>query len=192
MAFALILIVTQIVGILAAAIASVIEIESIMVSGPLVSLVGLLIASVSFRRNDGVGLMFGLSTPSVAVLCLSIIYGLNWGPGEAAFPISCLLVAFAILSVPGGMVALWRLRQPAGATRRLKTQFQISTLMGLTFLVALVLGLHGSFGEPGAAVGIMIAYSTAVASIIKSFRDGTPAAGSLEETSISGPPDPDI
>ena len=58
-------------------------------------------------------------------------------------------------------------------------QFQISTLLGLMFLVALVLGLHGSLGKPGAAVGIMIAYSTAVVSIIKRFRDGMAATGSL-------------
>jgi hypothetical protein len=188
---ALILIVAQIVGILAAVIASVIQIESILVSGPLVSLVGLLISLVSFRRNDGVGLLFGLSTPSVAVLCFSIIFGMNWGPKEAAFPISCLLVAFAVLSVPAGVVALRRLRRPAGERRRLKMQFQISTLLGLTFLVALVLGLHKTFAEPGAAMGIVIMYSTAVAIVIKRFRDGMPATGSLEEASIVGSPDSD-
>lgn len=172
-----VLIVAQVVGILAAVAASVIDIETIVVSGPLLSLVGLLLGLVSFRRNDGIGLLFGLSTPSVAVLCFCIIFGLRWGPHDAAFPIPCLLAAFAILSVPAGVVALRRLRRPVGATRRVKMQFQISTLLGLTFLVALVLGLYKTYGEPGTAVAIMIAYSIAIASVVKRFRDGMPARG---------------
>ncbi len=190
MIFAPILVVVQVVGILVAVCLAVRDIESIMVSGPVVSVIGLLVGLMSLRRYDGVGLLFGLSALSMSVLCLSVIYGLEWGPHEAALPISCLLIAYAILSLPAGAVAFRRLRRPPIATRRLRMQFQISTLLGLTFLVAVVFSLHGTFGPLWGAVGVMIAYSIVFARIAARFHDGRPGADSSEETSVGEPWDP--
>lgn len=82
-------------GILIAAIAAMVDIESIMGSGPIMSLVGIWIAFLSYRRDHPIGLFYGLAVPTVSVFCFIVINGLDWGPSDAHVPVSAFLVLFA-------------------------------------------------------------------------------------------------
>ena len=155
-----VLICLQLLSIVASAFAAVIDIETIVVTGPIFSLVGLLIATTCYRRHRPKGLYFGLSVPSISVLCFSIIYGLQWEPRTATFPISCLLVLFAIVALPLGAFAVRENRLIEITKRRTRLQFGIVTVLGLMALVAICLSLLRTDSTLAEAAGILFAYGS--------------------------------
>ena len=164
------LILFQLVGIFAAVVAAVVEIETILWTGPVLTLIGFVIVIRCFRRDHLLGLYFGFSVPSISVLCFSLIYGLEWSPGDAAVPISCLLIVFAVLSVPLGVLAWRRMPHVTHAKRPLKMQFSLADLLGLMLVVSLPFGLNQTLAEPGLAIGLLMSYLIVFAYCIKRFR----------------------
>jgi hypothetical protein len=88
--------VAQAVGLGLGATAAWVEIESIMVAGPLLSLTGLVVAWLSARRAFPLGVVAGLSTGAVSLLCLALVWGLGWGPEPARVPIGIIAVLYAV------------------------------------------------------------------------------------------------
>ncbi len=134
------LIVAHTIGVLVAGIAAVFEIESILASGPVLALTGSLLAGLSYRARHRIGFGFGLTAPVVALAWFLIINGLSWGPDRAHLPVSLFLIIFALASIPGSVFCVLEvLSSHAGADHRF--QFSIGTMLAITFLVALYLGI---------------------------------------------------
>ena len=87
-------------GILAALYAAFVEVTSITVSGPLLSLVGLYVAGVSLWKSFLLGIAAGLSALGVSVLCFGLIVGFRWGPVEATGPVRVLGSLYAVVMIP--------------------------------------------------------------------------------------------
>ena len=164
------LILFQLVGIFAAVVAAVVAIQTILWTGLPLTLIGFVIVICCFRRDHSLGFCFGFFVPSISVLCFSMIYGLEWGPGDAAVPISCLLVVCAFLSVPLGVLALRRMPQTMQAKRPLKMQFSLADLLGLMLVVSLPFGLNQTLAQPGLAIGLLMSYLVVFAYCVKRFR----------------------
>ncbi len=163
------LLVAQVAAILVAVVIAVIEIESIVFSGPLLSISGLLITFLSFRRDRLLGLLFGLSAPTVAAFCLFVIATLEWGPAEAHWPVAALLVLYGFFSIPAGVLAALDRPTPASERRRASSQFSIAAMLVLMFLLAVVLGFAQAAGDKGLAAGISLAYLVVLLHVLSRF-----------------------
>ena len=53
------------------------EIRTILVSGPLLSVLGLFVAAISFSLSSRAGVLIGLSTPALCLFLLVLIAGLH-------------------------------------------------------------------------------------------------------------------
>jgi hypothetical protein len=134
------LIVIHTMGVLAAGIAAVFEIRTILWSGAILSLTGPLIAVLSYRARHRIGLGFGVASASAAVAWFLIIYFLSWSPDTAHLPVSLFLIVFAVASIPAAVFSILEMLAPlAGAENRF--QFSIGTMLSITFFIALYLGI---------------------------------------------------
>ena len=167
--FILVLIVLLILGVVASGIAAVVDIESIVFSGPLCSLVGIVIAALCYRKNIHAGFLFGLSVLTFAVLCFTTILGLQWSPGEAQVPIGSAIVVFVLLTIPMSIIALLQLRHAEMSKRSVGFQYGIAELLGLMFLVAVVVALLRTGKPPVIAIGVLIGYGIVVVYVLYCF-----------------------
>jgi len=110
-----ILVVLQLVGIAVAVVAGLVDIESIVVSGPVLSLLGLLIAVLSIPCRAWQGILFGASAIIMSIACFAAIAGLGLSPHEAQFPIGSAICVYAVVALPLGILAFIGLRRSAGA-----------------------------------------------------------------------------
>jgi nicotinamide riboside transporter PnuC len=84
------------------------DIYSILVTGAVLSLVGLLTAILSMRPRLISGLVFGLSGPAISAICFALINLLNWGPDDAQHPVSLIAAVYAMITVPLGLLVWTR------------------------------------------------------------------------------------
>lgn len=96
----------QVLGLIAGTAAAFGEIESILVSGPLVSILGLVITFVSARSRNLLGVIFGISAPLFAGLVFALINIREWGPGDAQKPVSRLILVYVLAAAPFGSLAI--------------------------------------------------------------------------------------
>ncbi len=163
------LVVLQWLGLLIATGLAVCNIETIVVSGPILSLTGFGIAAASFRSYRVAGFYVGLSAPTVAVCCFSIICGLEWSPSDAQWPIASLLVLYCLISLSPSVYALVERNGPAGR-RHGRFQFSIAAMLG-AMVVAAVLCSSIRIGNPQAiAVGAIVAYFIVALYIVRRFH----------------------
>ncbi len=99
----------QILGVSIAVLAATVEIGSIIFSGPILSVTGLVLAVL--RRHDAnlARRLFGLSAPLVAILCFLLIFFRSWSPQDAAQPITTLLFFYEVQFLPVGLAGLFRI-----------------------------------------------------------------------------------
>ncbi|MCH5378174.1 MAG: hypothetical protein JJ992_29815 [Planctomycetes bacterium] len=163
------LVILELLGIIAGVTAAVAEIETIVFFGPACSLLALIIATLSYRRNVRLAFLFGLSVPTIAVVCFVAIFGLEWSPREAYFPIASISFLYAVVAVPLGVFALLELRQADLSKRQVGFQYGIAQLLGLTFIAAILFASFRS-GQPfGAAVGVIVSYGIVAAYVLHQF-----------------------
>ncbi|MCA9051828.1 MAG: hypothetical protein KDA89_23985, partial [Planctomycetaceae bacterium] len=74
-----------------------IEIESILVSGPVVSLSGFVSAFFSRRCGNRAGWWFGLSGFGITVSCFLLINIYQWGPADARVPVIRVLNVYTLV-----------------------------------------------------------------------------------------------
>lgn len=161
----------QMAGILTATILAIAGIRTIVLSGPLLASTGLVLAGISYAKNRPVGLYFGLGTPSVAVLCFAIIFGLQWSPDDAQVPISILLVICAAALIPAGGFAIRELRrEKVEGKGNGRFQFSIKDLFVLTTLVAVVCRLAFFTTNVGLASALVVAYAALVLFVLRQFH----------------------
>ena len=101
----MVLILFQILAVLVAAFVAVFHIQSIIHTGPLLSLTGAVVAFRSYRRDRVLGLYLGLATPAMAVACFALICGLRCDPGTAQGPVMLILGVYALVHLPVGVGA---------------------------------------------------------------------------------------
>jgi hypothetical protein len=165
------LIVIQFLGLVVATGLSIIQIETIQFSGPLLSAVGLVIAFVSFTRNRPCGLCFGLGVPTASVFCFFLIGGFDLDPYHAREPMFYILLGVILFHVGAGDLAIREIvAENDDNGDRLPFQFSIMSLLVLMFLVSLFFGLYKTFGKAGAALGAQIAYIVIVVYWVRQFR----------------------
>ncbi len=99
----------QILGISIAVTVATIEIESIVASGPIFSVMGIAAAVIAWRHASSSRFVFGLSASAISVICFLAIFLQGWSPSDAARPISTLLIVYELLFLPVGFVGFYRL-----------------------------------------------------------------------------------
>lgn len=187
------LIVIQVVGVLLAAGFAFDEIESIVFSGPVLSLTSLVIAAASFRACRPAGFYFGLATPTFAILCFAAICGQEWSPAEAQRPVSRCSAVFAIGLALAGIRAWIESRQERLAARTRRLQFSIAALLWLMLFTALLLSLFRisaplQSADPQVIASMTLAvYAVAVGYVVRRFHRGWLPA--TEPGDQSPPPD---
>lgn len=93
------LLVTQ-VGLLACFL----DVESIVVTGPVLTVTGLFTTLLIRKRAEfWIGTLYGLSGPAISLFVLALIAVLRWNPGEAQDPVSGIALAYAIVFWPVGL-----------------------------------------------------------------------------------------
>lgn len=161
--------IAQTFGILLAVVLAVIDIESIVISGPILSVTGALIAFLAHHRDHLLGLLFGLSPPTVAAFCLFVIAMLEWSPADAQVPVAAFLVLYGLLCVPICVLAEAELQSSRDSRRKVHFQYSIAAMLVLMLVLAIVLGLTQTAGGKGLAAGISLAYLSALFYVLNQF-----------------------
>lgn len=154
-----ILCVVLLVGIAGSTVAATVEIESIVATGPIFSLVGLATALGIFVSRSPANLLFGLSTPAFSACVFALIFSNGWSPQQAYPPVSAIILGYETLVIPLGLLSLYRTVQvvagPAVETGR--WQFNLRTLFYIVLISSLSLGAGRTCFHLGGNVRVAIA-----------------------------------
>lgn len=148
-------------GIAGSTIAATVEIETIVGTGPIFSLVGLATALGILTSRSPANLLFGLSTPIFSLFIFFWIFSNRWSPQQATVPVSTIILVYEGLAVPLGLWALYvtvRPRHPAADCLRKPWQFNLRSLFFLVLVSSLSLGAGRSFLHFGANLRLAIAF----------------------------------
>lgn len=87
-----------------ALLAQAYEVESIMGSGPVFAINGLLIAVLGFRTHNHPAAWYGVSAVAFALLIVFLINFNRWGPAMAERPVIIMSAVYGLAACP---VTLW-------------------------------------------------------------------------------------
>ena len=174
-------------GVCGSTIAAIAQIESILVTGPVFSAVGFVVAFGWIASRSPASIAFGLSAPGISFFLLVLINLLSWGPAEAAHPVPAMLLGYEAVIIPVGLMALYRtLAASPQYPRRWVWQFNLRTLFVIIFAASLAFGVTRVFVPSGASIRLVIAIGGCVATVIamgfvvwRSMRSHYPAAGAM-------------
>ena len=121
----------QLLAALAMLIAAAVSVESILVTGPLLSIVGLLLGSVTQPLRSWWTLLFALSAPLIAALISLVIAVFNLGPGLAQNPVVALMSIYLLFALPAAVVPFRIIRRwdVQSSVSRPTWQFSVKTLL---------------------------------------------------------------
>ena len=107
----------QVLATLVAAAAAAVDVESIIGTGPALTVAGVALVIVARPARSWWVLAMSLSAPAVCIFCAALIVACEWGPSDAQTPISIIAAGYAVLATPLAAVALrqildWRSAQP--------------------------------------------------------------------------------
>ena len=131
-------------GIAGSAIAATMDIESIVATGPIFSIVGLAAAVGCLVSRSPANLFFGLSTPAFSLCIFFWIFLKSWSPQQASVPISSVILCYELFVVPLGLYALYRTLAPQTNSHR-NWQFNLRSLFVLILIASLTLGAARPF-----------------------------------------------
>jgi hypothetical protein len=101
----------QVLSIVVAMVAASIEFRSIVVTGPILCVIGLALATATRPLRSWMAQLFALSGPLISAFCALLIAVFHLGPGDARRPILTIFATYILFAIP---VALVSLRQIAG------------------------------------------------------------------------------
>ena len=146
-----------------AVIGATVEIQSIVYTGPIFSLIGIgLCVTWCFHRRGLCVLLVALSLPVLSLSVFWLIYSRSWGPGEAAQPVSAILLVYQVASVVVGLIAIREQMTLGTSPTKAGVQFSIKSLLALTGIVAIALGAvrlaldQGAHASLGLAIGFTV------------------------------------
>jgi hypothetical protein len=120
------------------------DVESILVTGPLLVATGLALAIVTRPVGSLTALLFGLSAPAVCAIVAFAIAALRWDPPEAERPVLVIAQLYMILSVLPAIIVLiqiWRWQTPSFPRLPRVWRFSMKMLLAVMTGVAISLGL---------------------------------------------------
>ena len=94
------LMILQSLVIILALVAQAYDIESILGSGPIFAVMGLLIGGIGFRTHNHPAAWYGISAVAFALLIVFLINFNEWGPAEAERPVTILSVGYGLVACP--------------------------------------------------------------------------------------------
>jgi hypothetical protein len=102
---AVVLCAVQLLAAVGALCGAIIQLETIVGTGPALTIVGLLLAVVTQRFNSWFLMLFALSAPLVCALGALLIAAFHWSPTAARSPIIALLTMYALPVIPASVIA---------------------------------------------------------------------------------------
>lgn len=136
-------------------IGALIHIESILVTGPILTLVGLMLAIVTRGMHSWIILSFAVSAPLVCAFIATLIAVFDMPPDTARLPVLVLFSVYVLAQAIGAaptIVQLLRWQQLAG-TQPVPFRFSLKTLLiamtAICLLVVLGRMLFSKFGLLG-------------------------------------------
>jgi hypothetical protein len=130
--FAISLWLAQVLAAIAMLIAVIVDIEYILVTGPILAAIGLLLALAMTSIQSWSTLTFALSAPFVAAFISLLIAVFELGPTEARTPAIVVLISYLILIWPIAFMSFLRIvrwRTVANRANRPIVQFSLKTLL---------------------------------------------------------------
>jgi hypothetical protein len=142
----------QLLGISGSVIAASAEVESIVGTGPVFSVLGLVVCIGWIFSRSLATIVFGLSASVVSLFLFGLIAGLRWSPQEASVPVPLILLAYEAVIVPVGLVSLHRtITGSSRKSSKRRWQFHLWSLLVATTLAgvaAAIVRLALQFGAP--------------------------------------------
>jgi hypothetical protein len=77
-----------------------VQIESILGTGPALSVIGLILAFATWPIGSRAVTLFALSAPLISAFCAGLIAWFNWGPEQAHNSIVFISTLYAVLTLP--------------------------------------------------------------------------------------------
>jgi hypothetical protein len=106
-----VLLILNILGTLVAYTVMLLEIESVLVSGPLLCLLGALTMVSALRIKHAYGIAVGGAQIAISLLFFALVNILAWGPSEAETPFALLGLAYMVAFLPVAISAMSRTPQ---------------------------------------------------------------------------------
>jgi hypothetical protein len=159
------LLLVHLLGIGGSVIAATVQIESIVGTGPAFSVLGLIVAECGRRCRLRGMFWVGSSTLVLSLIVFGLIYLANWSPDEASIPVSVMLLAYEAVTVPAGLMMLWRLFVPAPSDTRAAWQFDLKSMLRVTCLMAIALAAGRASSDQGLSLLSAIAVGFLVGTI---------------------------
>lgn len=157
------------VGTATAALASFVEVESILTSGPLLSLCGLTLGFMSFRARQPRAFFYALAGPTIFVACAALIAGMHWSPREAQAPVVVILLASAALHAATIRPVLRDLRFASGP--KAKAQFSFLWMLVIVTLAAIAMAAVGHRDGELSIVLAAVAYAACLLFVARRLRN---------------------
>jgi hypothetical protein len=157
----------QLLGISGSVIASAIEIESIVVTGPLFTFIGLAAACGWIISRDVSILVFGLSTGVLSLFVFLVIVSLEWSPSDAEFPVPLMLLGYEVMVIPVGLLSMYRMLDVSGRSKfQRKWQFNLRFLFIVTFVLGVGCAAAKLAFDLGSTVSLSIAIGVCMTTVI--------------------------
>lgn len=154
---------------IAAVLAAVVEIESILGTGPVTSLLGLALALVARPLRSWPVFFYGISAPLVWAICALLIAVFDWRPGEAHAPIATILAIYALLAAPLALVALRHILHGRVPPRPIVLRYSLKSLLyvmtALCVLLVLIRAIVQSQDEEAVIFGLFALVALSLAGV---------------------------
>ena len=86
--------------------AAFVDVHTIVVTGPILSIVGIFVTIACVRKRYGFGTLIGVSGPVISLAIFLIIQLFSWGPSEAQEPVPLIGALYMAIFCVMGLVAL--------------------------------------------------------------------------------------
>jgi len=180
----------QILGISWAVTIAAIEIESVVVTSPILSLLGIVVAIGPRRSRSIFKAAFGLSTLALSVGVAVWISTQSLDPSKAQLPVTAALISYELAFIPLGWLAVYQtlsLSELGSSQATRGQQFSIAQLLVVTAWVAVALGIGKAMIDGNRNAQILVATSVCV---LTSLGIGIAAAKGLTFLQGTGESDP--
>ena len=145
------------------------EIESIVVTGPTFTVLGLLVVLLGAIDGRMMAVWFGLSAGLVSLLVFVLINAMGWGPDPAATPVTLILLSYELAVIPIGLLALYDIvSRPRLTPSQIPRQFNLRSLLVLMLLAGVDLAIVRLAMHQGTTTLAVIAVGLGAAAFLAS------------------------